>query len=90
MSRLRWFLVAVSLVLSVNTPLLWAADKPKETDEELRRRYKVGTDDASLLNFLRQRAEAAKDLKDLDALVRRLGQCLAGFQSASLSRANRF
>jgi hypothetical protein len=66
---------AIGIVLAVLllTPGLHAADRKGNPDEELLRKAGIGTDSAKLLAFVRQRSEAGEDLRNLDALVRRLG-----------------
>jgi HEAT repeat protein len=50
-----------------------ADEKPVDPDEALLREYKVGTDGASLLEFLRKRSAFDDDLQHLHRLVKQLG-----------------
>jgi HEAT repeat protein len=70
MSTTKWFLLVATLILWGSTPPLRGADKSEDPDEEVLRRHKVGTDDASLHAFLRTRRVNPRRLKEL---VRQLG-----------------
>src|SRR5262245_23011867 len=69
-----------------------AAPEPADPDEELLRRERVGTDGASLLEFLRARTPTEADLQKLAELVRSLGSKSFAQReraSAALARAGR-
>jgi HEAT repeat protein len=54
-------------------PPVQSGDKPLDPDEQLLKEAKVGTDNASLLEFLRQCSVDDTALKVLDQLIRQLG-----------------
>jgi hypothetical protein len=72
--RVTLFLLLVTLgVLSSIPPVGRAAEEVPDLDEALLRAHKVGTDDASLLEFLRKRSNADQDLQNLAGVIRQLG-----------------
>src|SRR5690348_15658133 len=53
--------------------VLNAADQAVDPDESLLKEAKIGTDDSSLLAYLRKRSSSDSDLKQMDQLIARLG-----------------
>jgi HEAT repeat protein len=75
MAIIRW--IGLGVVWWLGVILAGAAAPPAsrepDRDEELLRRFKIGTDDRSLLEFLRTRSRLARSSVKAEALIRRLG-----------------